>query len=91
MNNINKVRTDQSHIVFYKNSSPEETLSFELGEKYDSYRESWNRASKGGLVSNFPIHLTFELFYGCNFSCPMCVLSVPFKSKLLSCIHFIIC
>lgn len=78
---MNKVKTDQSHMVFYKNWSPEKTLGSELGEKYDRYRESWNRASKGELVSNFPIHLTFELFYGCNFRCPMCILSVPLKKR----------
>ena len=81
MNNLNKVRTDQSHIVYYKNMSPEETLSSELGDKYDRYREYWSRSSKGELVSNFPIHLHLELFYGCNFRCPMCILSVPLKSR----------
>ena len=78
---MNKVKTDQSHMVFFKDSSPEKILGSELGKKYDSYRESWNRASKGELVSNFPIHLTFELFYGCNFRCPMCILSVPLKKR----------
>lgn len=50
-------------------------------EKWVSYREMYDKASKLELVPNFPIQIDFELNATCNLRCPMCPLSVESNNE----------
>ena len=41
-------------------------------EKYKSYRDKWNKVSKGKLLTNFPLNIEMEPTYYCNLKCPFC-------------------
>lgn len=56
---------------------PDAKLSELLGEPYRAYRRKWEQASRLELLQEHPIHVDFELYYGCNLRCPQCVLQVP--------------
>ncbi len=49
------------------------------GDKFKNYREQWDKASKGEIILDFPLHINFELKIGCNLKCPSCLCSLPFK------------
>ena len=54
-------------------------LENNLGAKITEYREKWSNAGKDGYVPNYPLHLNFELNYGCNLKCDFCLYSIPLK------------
>lgn len=56
---------------------PDAKLGELLGEPYRAYRRKWAQAGDLQLVQGYPIHIDFELYYGCNLRCPQCVLQVP--------------
>lgn len=58
------------------NTDPEEILSKELGEVFRQYRSDWRKACDLQLVTDFPLHIGFELNHSCNMECPMCPWSV---------------
>ena len=51
----------------------------EVSPKIKAYREKWDRASRGEIMLDFPLHLNVELKIGCNLKCPVCLCSLPFK------------
>ena len=51
------------------------------GERYRKYRDLWNKAGENGGASDYPLHLNFELNYGCNFKCKGCIFYVPMKDR----------
>ena len=54
-------------------------LENNLGEKIKEYRNKWDRSGKNGYIPTYPLHLNFELKYGCNLKCDFCLYSVPQK------------
>ena len=54
-------------------------LEVELGPKIKEYRNKWNFSEKNGIVFDYPLHLNFELNFGCNFKCEMCLHSIPLE------------
>jgi radical SAM protein with 4Fe4S-binding SPASM domain len=57
--------------------SPDEILAAIKGPRYEEYRRRWSEAGQLKVVQDYPIHIDFELHYGCNFQCPQCILQVP--------------
>jgi radical SAM protein with 4Fe4S-binding SPASM domain len=55
---------------------PDRLLASYLGPRYEEYRMRWKRAEGCELVQEYPIHLDFELQYGCNLECPHCILQI---------------
>ena len=55
---------------------PDAKLGELLGEPYRAYRRKWAQAGQLNLVPDYPIHIDFELYYGCNLRCPQCVLQI---------------
>ena len=55
---------------------PDAKLGAVLGEPYRAYRKKWAQAGRLQLVQDYPIHIDFELYYGCNLRCPQCVLQI---------------
>jgi radical SAM protein with 4Fe4S-binding SPASM domain len=53
---------------------PDRIISKIKGLDYKLYREKWQKAQSLKLVQNYPIHLDFEMHYGCNLKCPQCIL-----------------
>ncbi len=72
-----KEKPDLAHTVIYKKRSYHDILADELGQRYRDYRNKWDRASNCQVVQKYPLHLNFEIFYGCNLRCSMCILSIP--------------
>src|SRR5437899_12206350 len=66
--NVTKILTEQG--------DPNLILINELGPTFRAYREAWGRAERLELMQDFPLHLDFEIRYGCNLRCPMCVVSL---------------
>ncbi|MDR2406024.1 MAG: radical SAM protein, partial [Deltaproteobacteria bacterium] len=56
--------------------SPEEALTAIMGPRFESYRARWNRARSFKELPSFPIHVDYEVMSKCNYSCPMCPMSV---------------
>lgn len=57
-------------------------LAEELGERFRAYREKWESVSNLGLVTEYPIHIGFELNRSCNLRCPMCTWSADNAENL---------
>ena len=55
---------------------PDEILVKIKGSTYKSYRDKWKKASQLKLVQDYPIHIDFELHYGCNLKCQQCILQM---------------
>ena len=77
MKGLKKYRSDELHTIIYKKENPEDILFSEFGGKYSEYRRKWSRASQCVLTGDYPLHLNFELFFGCNLRCSMCLYSMP--------------
>ncbi len=45
--------------------------------KYKRYREKWDKAAKGIVKLGYPLHLNFELTFGCNYQCDACLHGLP--------------
>ena len=52
-------------------------LEKKLGSKVKEYRDKWNKAGKDGYIPEYPLHLNFELTFGCNLKCDFCIHSIP--------------
>ena len=59
-----------------------ELLAQELGERFRAYRAKWERASNLEVVTDYPIHIGFELNRSCNLRCPMCTWSAENAQNL---------
>lgn len=81
MKDIKKYKSSQVNTIIYRHASVDDILASELGERYKGYREKWKQAAKCVLVQDFPLHLNFELFYGCNLKCAMCIYSLPINQR----------
>jgi radical SAM protein with 4Fe4S-binding SPASM domain len=57
-------------------------LAAELGPRFRAYREAWERASSLEVVTDYPIHIGFELNRSCNLRCPMCTWSAEGAQNL---------
>lgn len=53
---------------------PDELLVNLLGRSYRVYRNKWQMASGFKQIYDYPVHLDFELNFGCNLKCPQCIL-----------------
>lgn len=54
-------------------------LEKKIGDKIGEYRSKWSRAGKQDYVPEYPLHLNFELNFGCNLKCDFCLHSIPLK------------
>ena len=57
-----------------ENVNPLEVLSRQLGDKFDKYRDDWDRVNSFELETEFPISIDFETVSSCNLECVMCSL-----------------
>ena len=55
------------------------TLQEKLGSKLIDYRNNWEKAGNGEFLPKFPLHLNFELNFGCNLRCNFCPYSLPLE------------
>lgn len=83
-NELNGLRTGKTHSNTFgylekvsKEESEEEKLSRIIGQPFIEYRRRWKAVSNGEMVLEYPLHLNFELIYGCNLKCPMCLTTSP--------------
>lgn len=79
-NELNGLRTEKTHSntfgyaeKVHEYETEEAKLSRILGRPFIEYRNRWKAISNGEIIPEFPIHLNFELIYGCNLECPMCL------------------
>jgi radical SAM protein with 4Fe4S-binding SPASM domain len=72
------IKNDTTNVtkILTERADPNQILIGEIGPSFRTYREAWGRAEQLELVQDFPLHLDFEIRYGCNLRCPMCVVSL---------------
>lgn len=56
-----------------------EIIEKKLGLKIGEYRKKWERAGRDEGYFDYPLHLNFELTFGCNLSCDFCLCGIPFR------------
>lgn len=61
---------------FKYTKDPDRIIARIKGKEYCSYRKKWKEAGELKKVQDYPIHLDFELHYGCNLRCPQCILQM---------------
>lgn len=76
-----KSNRHNNHQVLAKLNDPNEYLINLLGDSYKKYRDKWNETLKGSVTTDYPLHLNFELTYGCNLKCEMCIYSLPISER----------
>jgi radical SAM protein with 4Fe4S-binding SPASM domain len=54
-----------------------EIIESKLGASIKDYRDKWDMAGKNNYIPDYPLHLNFELTYGCNLKCEFCICSLP--------------
>jgi len=67
------------HTLVARNMDPDEFLGIIIGEKFKKYRERWDLAGKSKNNTPYPLHVNFEVSYGCNYKCKMCMCSLPYN------------
>jgi len=55
-------------------------LEKELGSFVGDYRKKWKETEDQKKVFDYPLHLNFEIVFGCNLRCPFCTQSVKAKN-----------
>ena len=55
---------------------PDRMMGKVLGPKYRAYRKRWGAAKKLEVSGKYPIHIDFELRFGCTMKCPQCILQI---------------
>jgi radical SAM protein with 4Fe4S-binding SPASM domain len=70
------VKTDKKWKQFEYTADPDEMIINISGSCFREYRDKWKRAENLELVQKYPIHLDFELQYGCNLRCSQCILQI---------------
>jgi len=61
---------------FQYTKDPDKIITKIIGRRFQEYRSRWKKASQLRCFQKYPIHLDFELHYGCNLRCPQCILQV---------------
>jgi len=59
-------------------------LEKEIGDKFKEYRKKWEECKDIKNISNYPLHLNFELVSGCNLNCDFCVHSLRSEDKKIN-------
>ena len=54
-------------------------LEEHIGKKYIQYRNKWEQAGVQKIKLKYPLHLNFEITFGCNLKCDMCLHSIHSK------------
>lgn len=72
-----KVKPDDLNRLLSKKGDPYKIIESELGPAVAEYRRKWSIAGKDGKAFEYPLHLNFELTFGCNLRCKFCPYSVP--------------
>ncbi|MFC1644076.1 radical SAM protein, partial [Candidatus Omnitrophota bacterium] len=69
---------DLSEVVKLLSSKgdPDDILIEELGDNFREYRRRW-KSINTSTETEHPIHLDFELNFGCNLKCEICILQTP--------------
>jgi len=55
-------------------------LEKKIGVDFLNYRSKWKSTEKNICILKYPLHLNFELTFGCNLKCDMCLHSIPFRT-----------
>ena len=64
---VHQVERYTSNKIFYR-----EELQKRYGVRYSIYREKWAKASKGKLITEFPLHIDLDTVDKCNLKCSHC-------------------
>lgn len=70
---------------FRYTQDPDRIIAAVVGKKYEEYRDKWKRAEDLVVVQRYPIHIDFELQFGCNLKCPHCILQI--NANEFACTH----
>jgi radical SAM protein with 4Fe4S-binding SPASM domain len=75
--------SDSRGISLLKSSrgDPNRIIASVIGQDYWDYRREWELARTFIQRPPFPIQVDYELFYGCNLKCPICIMSLPLEER----------
>ncbi len=79
ISDLKAARTVKEWKMDFYSADPDQILAEIKGPRYVEYRRRWEKAGDLELIQNYPIHIDFELQYGCNFQCPSCILQIDKK------------
>lgn len=62
---------------------PNKIIAAAVGPQYWDYRRRWDLARSFKYQPPFPLQVDYELFFGCQLKCPICLLSLPAAERKL--------
>ncbi|CCQ73075.1 radical SAM/SPASM domain-containing protein [Magnetospira sp. QH-2] len=72
-----KQQQDNKQVKLLSYKDMDAILSEKVGERYDRYRADWRAGMQFERVPEFPLSIEIENLNHCNFSCHMCLFSLP--------------
>lgn len=81
LNNKNEYTTDGKVVTYSKEGDINNYLAKILGKKFVNYRNTWDKANKMELVTDFPLFLHLDMNQECNYKCPHCIIGTPSEVK----------
>ncbi len=64
---------DTTQVMTCAQNDPNEILTDLIGPRFADYRRRFEAATRFETRPPYPLHVDFELNYGCNLRCPMCL------------------
>ena len=64
-----------SENLYFTDEYEKDFIDSKGAERWNSYRENWEKCSRLEIETKYPSHLELELNYSCNLRCPMCTWS----------------
>ncbi len=74
---VNEKHMDDLVKTLFDRGDPYEVLEKEQGPAVREYRRKWKMAGEHLSEFQYPLHLNFELVYGCNLRCEFCIFNLP--------------
>jgi MoaA/NifB/PqqE/SkfB family radical SAM enzyme len=83
---MNKLSVKNSYstdgkVVTYSDGDINILLGEILGPKFVKYRETWDKANRMEIITDFPLFLHLDMNQECNYKCPHCIIGTLAEVK----------
>ncbi len=72
---------DTEQVKTFAHKDPNQVLTEIIGSEFADYRQQFETATRFEKLTQHPTHIDFELSYGCNLRCPMCVFGLDVNER----------